>query len=101
MAAAQACAATADGSDAATHPKRALLLPLKPQYLIAVLLLPALLAPVSADESVRFLPDDALIACRAIMPACFTKAGWAQLCEANPDLHLTHPVACRLAGEET
>ena len=77
-----------------------MLLPLKPQYLIAGLLLPALLTPARADESVRFLPDEALIACRAIMPACFTKAGWAELCEANPELRLAHPVACRLAGEE-
>ena len=75
-------------------------LPLKPQYLIAGLLLPALLAPARADESVRFLPDEALIACRAIMPACFTKAGWAELCEANPEVRLAHPVACRLADEE-
>jgi len=55
-------------------------------------------APVQAD-GITFLPDDALVACRAILPQCFTRAGWAELCRSDASLMEAHPEACRLAME--
>ena len=81
-----------------------MLLQLKWLPWITGLVLAALVAPMparSADpEEVRFLPDEAQIACRAILPACFTKAGWAELCVAQDDVRQAHPRACRLAMDE-
>ena len=65
-----------------------------------LLLLASLLVPAMAAEPIRFLPDDAQIACRAILPACFTRSGWAELCRANPELRLASPEACRQASEQ-
>ena len=48
---------------------------------------------------VHFLPDDAQVACRAILPQCFRRADWADLCENQPDLQLAHPEACQAALE--
>ena len=66
----------------------------------SVVLLASLLLPAMAAEPIRFLPDDAQIACRAILPACFTRSGWAELCRANPELHLANSEACRQALEQ-
>ena len=59
-----------------------------------------LLLPAMAAKPIRFLPDDAQIACRAILPACFTRSGWAELCRANPELPLASSEACRQALEQ-
>ena len=71
---------------------------------ITGLVLAALVAPMPArsaePEAVHFLPDEAQIACRAILPACFTKAGWAELCVAQDDVRQAHPRACRVAMDE-
>jgi len=66
----------------------------------SVVLLASLLLPAMAAEPIRFLPDDAQIACRAILPACFTRSGWAELCRANPELPLASSEACRQAFEQ-
>lgn len=65
-----------------------------------LLLLASLLVPSMAAEPIRFLPDDAQIACRAILPACFTRSGWAELCRANLELRQANPEACRQASEQ-
>ena len=81
-----------------------MLLQLKWLPWITGLVLAALVAPMPArsvdPEEVRFLPDEAQIACRAILPACFTKAGWAELCVAQDDVRQAHPRACRVAMDE-
>ena len=61
-----------------------------------VLLLTTSSAPVQADD-INFLPDDALVACRAILPQCFTRADWADLCRTDSSVLEAHPEACRLA----
>ena len=34
-------------------------------------------------EPLRFLPDDAQVACRAILPQCFRRSDWADLCDSQ------------------
>jgi hypothetical protein len=63
-----------------------------------VLLLFTSSSPVQAD-GISFLPDDALVACRAILPQCFTRADWADLCRTDASVMEAHPEACRLAME--
>ena len=63
-----------------------------------VLLLFASSAPVQAD-AINFLPDDSLVACRAILPQCFTRADWADLCRTDASVMEAHPEGCRLALE--
>ena len=63
-----------------------------------VLLLFASSALVQAD-AINFLPDDSLVACRAILPQCFTRADWADLCRTDASVMEAHPEACRLALE--
>ena len=53
----------------------------------------------SARETIRFLPDDAQVACRAILPACFKQRDWAELCLKEPDIRSGHPEACDQAIE--
>ena len=53
----------------------------------------------SAEETVRFLPDDAQVACRAILPACFKRQDWAALCLRNLDIRSGHTEACDQAIE--
>jgi|MDSW01.1.fsa_nt_gb hypothetical protein len=48
---------------------------------------------------ITFLPDDAQVACRAILPQCFTRSAWAELCRSNQDVMESHPDACRQALE--
>ena len=48
-------------------------------------------------NQINFLPDDAQIACRAILPQCFKRSDWAQLCAEDPNMARSHPDACRAA----
>ena len=50
--------------------------------------------------AVSFLPDDAIVACRAILPQCFRRDDWAALCADDPSIVAGHPEACRSAGFE-
>ena len=54
----------------------------------------------SSANAETFLPDDAVIACRAILPQCFTRDAWAALCADDPSVAEGHPEACRAAGFE-
>ena len=65
---------------------------------VSALLLQAAGIPQSA-EPIRFLPDDAQVACRAILPQCFRREDWARLCRDQLDIREAHPVACELAEE--
>ena len=56
------------------------------------------LASLARADGIRFLPDDAQIACRAILPQCFTREGWHRLCQNDPTMAKAHPVACRQAA---
>ena len=49
---------------------------------------------------VTFLPDDAQIACRAILPQYFRRSDWADLCAREPNVAHGHPEACRAGGFE-
>ena len=51
-----------------------------------------------AADAVTFLPDDAEVACRAILPQCFRRSDWAELCARDPSVAVGHPEACRAAG---
>ena len=51
-----------------------------------------------AADAVTFLPDDAEVACRAILPQCFRRSDWADLCAREPNVAVGHPEACRDAG---
>ena len=51
-----------------------------------------------AADAVTFLADDAEIACRAILPQCFRRSDWAELCARDPIVADGHPQACRAAG---
>lgn len=51
-----------------------------------------------AVDAVSFLPDDAEVACRAILPQCFRRSDWADLCAREPSVAVGHPEACRDAG---
>ena len=55
-------------------------------------------SPIARADGIRFLPDDAQIACRAILPQCFTQAGWHRLCQADPSMAKAHQLACRQAA---
>ena len=48
---------------------------------------------------IRFLPDDAQVACRAILPQCFRREDWARLCQTDHSIREAHPVACARAEE--
>ena len=51
----------------------------------------------SSENTVTFLPDDAQVACLAILPQCFTRRGWADLCLQDPTIRSGYPQACREA----
>ena len=51
-------------------------------------------------SAVHFLADDAVVACRAILPECFTRSDWAALCFRDPNVAQSHPEACRAAAIE-
>jgi hypothetical protein len=50
-------------------------------------------------EPVRFLPDDAQAACRAILPQCFRRSDWAELCDSQSEIRLSFPEACQAAQQ--
>ena len=50
-----------------------------------------------AERPIEFLPDDAQVSCRAILPQCFTRKAWAQLCHSEPDIRKSFNLACDLA----
>ena len=52
----------------------------------------------SGGKASTFLPDDAEIACRAILPQCFKRSDWAQLCAKDASVVEGYPEACRAAG---
>ena len=54
-----------------------------------------------AADAVTFLPDDAEVACRAILPQCFRRSDWVDLCARDPSVADDHPQACRAAGFES
>ena len=56
------------------------------------------LSSSSRANADTFLPDDAVIACRAILPQCFTRDAWAALCADDHSVAEGHPEACRAAG---
>ncbi|MAR08311.1 MAG: hypothetical protein CL862_14610 [Cyanobium sp. NAT70] len=62
---------------------------------------PISLLILATIQPIRFLPDEAQIACRAILPQCFTRHGWRQLCRRDPMVVEAHPEACHQAGHGT
>ena len=50
-------------------------------------------------EPVRFLPDDAQVACRAILPQCFRRSDWADLCNSQSEIRLSFLEACQAAQQ--
>ena len=66
---------------------------------VMVLAMVVPLTSLARADGIRFLPDDAQIACRAILPQCFTQAGWHRLCQNDPSLAKAHRVACRQAAD--
>ena len=67
--------------------------------LVASALLVGCFGSPAADAD-PFLPDDAEVACRAILPQCFRRSDWADLCAREPSVVVSHPAACRDAGFE-
>ena len=65
--------------------------------MVLAMLLP--LASLARADGIRFLPDDAQIACRAILPQCFTQQGWHRLCQNDLVIAKAHPQACRQAAD--
>ena len=52
---------------------------------------------VLQDSPVYFLKQGADTSCMAILPQCFTKEQWAQMCTQDPSLRKTHLHACKQA----
>ena len=48
-------------------------------------------------DRVRFLPDDAQVACRAVLPQSFRRSDWADLCDSQSEIRLSFPEACHAA----
>jgi hypothetical protein len=48
-------------------------------------------------KPLRFLPYDAQVACRAILPQCFRRSDWAELCDSQSEIRLSFPEACHAA----
>ena len=67
------------------------------QCAVVVAMAFASLAMARAD-GIHFLPDDAQIACRAILPQCFSQQGWHRLCQNDPAIAQAHQPACRKAA---
>ena len=66
---------------------------------LVALALMALPASLARADGIRFLPDDAQIACRAILPQCFTQQSWHRLCQNDPAIAKAHRRACRQAAD--
>ena len=65
--------------------------------LVASALLVGCFGSPAADAD-PFLPDDAEVACRAILPQCFRRSDWADLCAREPNVAVGNPEACSDAG---
>lgn len=50
-------------------------------------------------EQIHFLPDDAQVGCRAILPQCFRRDDWARLCRDQLSIRQAHRLACERAEE--
>ena len=48
-------------------------------------------------EPVRFLPDDAQVACRAILTQFFRRSDWADLYDSQSEIRLSFPETCQAA----
>ena len=68
--------------------------------LVASTLLVSCFGSPSAD-AVTFLPDDAEVARRAILPHCFRRSNWAELFAQDPSVAVGQPEACHAAGFES
>ena len=67
-------------------------------FLLGPLAAAALGLPALCDERpIEFLPDDAQVSCRAILPQCFTRKAWARLCQSQPEIREGFNQACDLA----
>ena len=66
--------------------------------LVVVIAMALAAMPIVRADGIRFLSDDAQIACRAILPQCFTQQGWHRLCQNNPAIAKAHQQACRKAA---
>ena len=53
-----------------------------------------------AADADPFLPDEAEVACRAILPQCFRRSDWAELCARDPSVAVGLHEACRAVGFE-
>ena len=53
-----------------------------------------------AADADPFLPDHAEVVSRAILPQCFRRSDWADLCAREPSVAHGHIEACRAAGFE-
>ena len=73
---------------------------LSPVFGLVALVLISDCSAGSTAGAVSFLPDDAEIACRAILPQCFKRDDWAALCDDDPSVVAGHPEACRAAGSD-
>ena len=62
-----------------------------------LLLLAGMPMAMASDQPPEFLSDDAQVACRAILPQCFTRADWWSLCDSDSSIVEAHPLACAAA----
>ena len=65
----------------------------------AVVLVGCASAVAAPIEPIRFLPDQADVACRALVPQCFRRRDWRRLCRDQPDIRKAHPAACDKAEQ--
>ena len=56
-----------------------------------LLLLAGIPMAVASDQPPEFLSDDAQVACRAILPQCFTRVDWWSLCDSDSSIVEAHP----------
>ena len=68
-------------------------------WLLAIALFVGCLGSPAVD-AVSILPDDAELACRAILPDCFRRSDWADLYVRETSVAVAHPADCRDAGFE-
>ena len=69
-------------------------------WLVSIALLVGCFGSPAVDAD-PFLPDNPEVACRAILPLCFCRSDWAELCARDPGVAVGHPEACRAAGFES
>ena len=63
------------------------------------LLLSGLLPFGMAAGEPQFLSEDAQVACRAILPNCFTRTQWRRLCLEDSSIQQAFPQACAAATD--